>query len=84
MSRIVFTPQRTIEGWDKQRNQPIPKHDSDFNPLDYRITEIKLKRGYSRYNLPSWYHFDRVVSLGNNIVAGINGKLQTILKVEKL
>ena len=84
MSRIKFTPSRTIQGFELQRLNLIPRHDSDFNPLDYRIVEVRLKRGYSRYNLPTWQHFDRVVSLGNNIVAGINGKLQTILKVEKV
>jgi len=79
-----MTPSRTVQGYDSQRPQVMPKHDEDFNPSDYRITEVKLKRCYSRYNLPNWQHFDRVVSLGNNIVAGINGKLQTILKVEKV
>ena len=79
-----MTPSRTIQGWENQRAQPIPIHHSDFNPFEYRITEIRLKRGYSRYTLPSWHHFDRVVNLGNNTVAGITGKLQTILKVEKI
>jgi hypothetical protein len=79
-----MTPSRTIQGWENQRVQLSPIHDVGFNPLDYRITEIRLKRGYSRYNLPSWQHFDRVVSLGNNTVIAINGKLQTILKVEIL
>ena len=79
-----MTPSRTIQGYENQRVQLNPVHDVGFNPLNYRITEIRLKRGYSRYNLPTWQHFDRVVNLGNNTVAGITGKLQTILKVEKV
>ena len=87
-----MTPSRTIQGWENQRNQTVPIHHSDFNPLDYRITEIRLKRGYSRYNLPTWQHFDSVIYLGpvtvglatTYLVAGITGKLQTILKCERI
>jgi hypothetical protein len=87
-----MTPSRTIQGWENQRVQPMPIHHSDFNPFEYRITEIRLKRGYSRYNLPTWHHFDRVIYLGSvmvglvttYLVAGINGKSQTILKCERI
>jgi hypothetical protein len=83
-----MTPSRTVQGYDSQRNQVMPKHDEDFNPSDYRITEVKLKRCYSRYNLPSWQHFDRVINLGSitgtQLVIGLTGKHQTVLKAERL
>jgi len=86
-----MTPSRTIQGYENQRVQLNPSHHSNFNPLDYRITEIRLKRGYSRYNLPTWQHFNKVVYLGSvtvglvttYLVAGINEGYQTILKCEK-
>ena len=87
-----MTPSRTIQGYENQRVQLNPVHGVGFNPLDYRITEIRLKRGYSRYNLPTWQHFDSVIYLGSvtvglvttYLVAGINGKLQTILNCERI